>query len=147
MAAKPSPADRRDQARVCFRTPVTIVTLDRHSEDIRPILIKAWTEDISLSGTQLMTKDPVEDGKVWVRFIVAGANEKLIEARIVRTIQRNHDTFVKGFERLYFYGLKFCKVIHEPGVIEWLMATIRGETPEQIPARVRRRHRAMRAGG
>lgn len=135
--------NRRRQDRICFRTALTVISLDRNTSDIRPILTEAWTEDISLSGAQIVTKVPLEDGRVWMRFIVPNRPDQLVEAEIVRKTTRAMGNFRRYDQPLYVYGLRFSRIVEEPSVVEWLIGAIRGETPQTVPAVVRAQFEAI----
>lgn len=120
--------ERRRQDRVCFRTALTIISLDRNSSDVRPVLTSAWTEDISLSGAQIVTKVPLDDGRVWMRFIVPNRPDQLVEAEIVRKTTKAMGNFRRYDKPLYVYGLRFSRIVDEPSVVEWLVGAVRGES-------------------
>jgi hypothetical protein len=143
MTSNPA-SERRQQNRICFRTSLTVITIDPTSNDIRPLLTEAWTEDVSLTGAQILTRVPVREGKVWMRFIMPGSSDRLVEAEIVRRSTKDRGNFRKFPDAMHLYGVKFSKVISEPSVIDWLLSAIHGEPLSEIPEQVQARIQSIR---
>ena len=111
--------NRRTCERVGFRTAVT--TIARSSEDT-PQVFRAWTNDISASGAQLICDVPIPSSELCLRVFLPGFVDRLVTCRVVRCdamIQRS----VSGVETTLFqYGVKFIGVHSDVDVDELVSA-------------------------
>jgi hypothetical protein len=99
--------DNRISERVSLRTSVTTIARDA---DGRPIVYKAWTDDISLYGARLLCQQPIEADKICLRVVIPGMKERFLNGKIVRRSVVEPQTFLKQESEMHAYGVEFVGI-------------------------------------
>ncbi|MFV0445818.1 MAG: PilZ domain-containing protein [Planctomycetaceae bacterium] len=102
-------SNQRQHERSNVRTLVTVISDD--GGQTRPIVIKGWTEDISASGMQIVCHDELPSGRIFVRILLPGLEDKIVECLVVRSAKRETISLVKESGPRYVYGIRFQSVL------------------------------------
>lgn len=80
--------------------------------------VKAWTDDVSASGANILTEAPVADVPFCIRILMPGLDEQLLECVCVRTGKTQVRTLSNLREiTRYNYGVKFVGVRNDPKLL------------------------------
>ena len=109
-------SDRRKNFRADLRTVVNVFTPDSLSTTPATFQ-RAWSEDISATGAQLISESEIEPNKVWLKFLAQGKDDCVIEAEIVRRgmVPRSH---FRTRDKLHAYGVRFVRLLSESEFLE-----------------------------
>jgi hypothetical protein len=99
----------RNFPRTTIRTLVTVLCEDPQGNQ-RPVVIKAWTEDISASGMQFACDEELPPGKIYVRILLPDLEDRMIECDVVRAGGRASTGIFRNNGPRYVYGVRFQKV-------------------------------------
>ena len=124
--------DRRMNFRADLRTVVNVYTPDSLSTT-PPSFARAWSEDISATGAQLISDNEIESDKVWLKFLAQGKDDCFIEAEIVRRgmVPRSH---FRTKDKLHSYGVRFLRLLSESEFLELSLDQIERVTSNLTPA-------------
>jgi hypothetical protein len=78
-----------------------------------PSVYKGWTEDVSASGVQFACDEEIPAQKVWIRLLLPGLEDKLVECQLVRKTNRQSETLLRRNGPRFCYGAKFERVLSE----------------------------------
>lgn len=108
--------DRRKDYRADLRTVVNVYTPDSLSTTPATFM-RAWSEDISATGAQLICETAIDPDRVWLKFLAQGKEDCFIEADIVRRgfVQRSH---FRTKDKLHAYGIRFLRLLSESEFLE-----------------------------
>lgn len=114
--------DRRRDFRADLRTVVNVYTPESRSAN-PPTYLRAWSEDISVTGARIITHDTITCPKIWLKFIAQGQTESVIEAEVVRSglFARSH--FRSG-DTLNAYGVRFIRLMSDQEFMEMALDQI-----------------------
>ena len=74
-------------------------------------------EDVSSTGARLITIDPIQGTRVWLKFLAQGQDHCFIEAEIVRAQQVPRSQF-RSNDMMNSYGVRFSRLLSEPEFLE-----------------------------
>ncbi len=124
--------DRRRNFRADLRTVVNVYTPDSLSTT-PPTFQRAWSEDISATGAQLISEGEIEPDKVWLKFLAQGKDDCFIEAEIMRRgmVPRSH---FRTKDKFHAYGVKFLRLLSESEFLELSLDQVERVTSILSPA-------------
>jgi len=129
MSNTSSGSDRRQDLRAQLRTVVNIYTDETMAKDPMEF-IRGWSEDVSATGAKIITADPLEEKRVWMKFLMPGSEPCFIEAEIMRG-----DQIAKGpfqARAMNWYGVRFQRLLSEKEFMELAMSYI-GKLTAAVP--------------
>lgn len=100
---------KRQHERSNVRTLVTVL-LDGDEGRSALKVYKAWTEDISASGMQFACNEELPPGKLYVRILLPGLEDKIVECTIMRQGQRESTGLLRNTGPRFIYGVRFTRV-------------------------------------
>lgn len=112
----PTHDDRRMDFRADLRTVVNVYTPES-LETTPATFMRAWSEDISATGARLISLDPIDGDRVWLKFLAQGQIDCFIEADIVRRglVARSH---FRTHDKMNAYGVRFLRLLSEQEFLE-----------------------------
>lgn len=102
-------SDSRAHPRTPVRTLVTVLCESEHGS-AAPRVLKGWTEDISASGMQLACNDELPPGPIYVRILLPGLEDKILECQVLRQRRRQPTGLLGIAGPRFVYGIKFARV-------------------------------------
>ena len=102
-------SDLRAHHRSNYRTLVTVLRDDENNQPA-PQVFKAWTEDISASGMQLVCNEELPDGRLYVRILLPALEDKIVACTVVRNGRREPTGLLPNSGPRYVYGVRFDSV-------------------------------------
>jgi len=114
LAAADSPAggiDRRASERTDCHTVVSVVVPGPALKNRQPRIIKARSEDVSVTGARISSVEPLPDTSLYLQFLLPTFGDRFVEAEIVTESFREHITVTGGSKKLYTYGLRFVGIV------------------------------------
>ena len=108
--------DRRKDFRADLRTVVNVYTTASRSVS-PPTFTRAWSEDVSATGSQIISIDPISETRIWLKFLIPGQSDCFIEAEIVRSGRVSRSQF-RTTDMLHCYGVRFCRLMTEQEFLE-----------------------------
>ncbi len=118
-------SDSRAHPRTPVRTLVTVLCESEHGA-AAPWVLKGWTEDISASGMQLACNDELPSGPIYVRMLLPGLEDKILECQVLRQRRRQPTGLLGVAGPRFVYGIKFSRVRSR--------AEFEGRAPSLAPA-------------
>ncbi len=107
-----TPRDGRSSDRQKIRTVATIITTDEESSLLRPMVYRAWTENISATGAALVCDKQMHADRVWIRLLLPGLQDKLVECEIIRSSEYEPESITKRGPQ-FVYGVRFAKILSD----------------------------------
>ncbi len=102
-------SNQRQHERSNVRTVVTVLLDgDEHGTPLQ--VFKAWTEDISASGMQLACNEELPAGALYVRILLPGLEDKVVECSVMRRGRREPTGLLKNTGPRFIYGVRFTRV-------------------------------------
>jgi c-di-GMP-binding flagellar brake protein YcgR len=109
--------DQRQFERTSFRASATIYVPDADAEG-NYRTIRAWTDDVSASGANILTEGPLGDTRFCIRILMPGLEEQLIECECVRHGKTQTKTLSNLQEiTRYSSGVEFVGVCNDPKLL------------------------------
>ena len=102
-------SNQRQHDRSNVRTLVTVLT-DEGGQS-KPCVVKGWTEDISASGMQIVCHDELPNGRLYIRILLPGLEDKMVECLVVRRGRRDNMSLVRESGPRFVYGVRFQSVL------------------------------------
>lgn len=102
-------SDNRAHPRTPLRTLVTVLC-ESEQGALAPRVIKGWTEDISAAGMQLACNEELPAGPLYVRILLPGLEDKILECQVIRQRRRQPTGLLGATGPRYVYGVKFARV-------------------------------------
>lgn len=101
--------NQRQHERSNVRTLVTVLIDGDHGRSALQVY-KAWTEDISASGMQFACNEELPPGQLFVRILLPGLEDKIVECHVMRRGRRESTGFLKNNGPRFVYGVRFTRV-------------------------------------
>lgn len=117
--------NRRRHERVDFRT--AAVAIIPTADTFR--CVRCQTDDVSFEGARLIGFEPLPTKLLYLRILMPGLSERFVEANVVNEREVSELRIGVGRQMRYIYGVRFCRVVTEPALIEQLNAASRAPQP------------------
>ena len=116
-------AERRSHLRVDLKTLVTIVAQEKPELEFQ--VVKGWSQDVSLGGARVFTKEPVMGTKVYMKFLMPGQAQQFVEAEIVRSGKWNQTDMLKRVVATFNdYRVRFIRVVTDPQILDCIQLRV-----------------------
>ncbi|MEW4526079.1 PilZ domain-containing protein [Maioricimonas sp. JC845] len=126
-----APSDRREFNRTDFQTAVTAIHVTDNSKGEQSVVtFRAWSQDISPAGARLITREPIDCQRLYLKFLLPEIGDRFIEAEIVNVGEEVQKTFSGNVRRMPAYGVRFLRMV-EDAEIEPLLAAADSPTTQQ----------------
>jgi c-di-GMP-binding flagellar brake protein YcgR len=113
--------DRRSDPRVGCHTVVTALAADQLLHGDRLQVIKTHSEDVSVSGARLVSREPLPTHHVYLRFLLPTFGDCYVDAEVVNHNVRERTTLNGQVQRQFIYGVRFLGILTEEEMMNRVM--------------------------
>lgn len=117
--------ERRSAERIGCHTVVTAITPHNGTSDDEVEVLKAYSEDVSVSGARVISKVPLPTARLFLRFLLPDFGDRYVEAEVVTQSQRERHLLPMKPQKEYVYGVRFTGVMTDATTMDCKVAASR----------------------